>query len=107
MLHIAEIPYESGGLQFRYSRKLSEDGARWIRHGLFTAFHKNGQRASEGVYEHGLETGVWRDYHDNGQLAAEGEYVDGKEHGTWRFWDRDGGQEKTTRYENGEEARPT
>jgi len=48
VLHIAEIPYESGSLRFRYSRELSEDGSRWIRQGLLTAYHENGQRASEG-----------------------------------------------------------
>jgi antitoxin component YwqK of YwqJK toxin-antitoxin module len=104
VLHIAEIPYESGNLHLRYSRKLSEDGTRWIREGLFTAYHENGQRASEGMYDDGLETGTWRDYHDNGQLAAEGEYVNGKEHGVWRHWDREGREEKPTRYEHGEEV---
>ena len=104
MLHIAEIPYESGSLRFRYSRVASEDGSCWVRHGLFMAYHEKGQRASEGLYEHGLETGVWRDFHDNGQLAAEGEYVAGKEHGVWRHWDREGREEESTRYEHGEEA---
>jgi antitoxin component YwqK of YwqJK toxin-antitoxin module len=104
VLHIAEIPYESGGLRFRYGRVPSDDGTRWIRHGLFTAYHENGQRACEGFYEHGLETGTWRDYHDNGVLAAEGAYVAGKEHGVWRHWDREGREEKSTRFEHGEEA---
>ena len=104
MLHIAEIPYESGGVHFRYSRVLSEDGSRWVRHGLFTAYHENGQPASEGIYENGLETGPWRDYHNNGQLAAEGPYVGGKEHGVWRFWDREGREEEPVRYEHGQEA---
>jgi antitoxin component YwqK of YwqJK toxin-antitoxin module len=104
VLHIAEIPYESGGLRFRYGRVPSDDGTRWIRHGLCTAYHENGQRACEGFYEHGLETGTWRDYHDNGVLAAEGAYVAGKEHGVWRHWDREGREEKSTRFEHGEEA---
>lgn len=30
ILHIAEIPYETGELHFRYSRKLSPDGTKWI-----------------------------------------------------------------------------
>src|SRR6185295_7067388 len=86
-LYIAEIPYESGEIRFRYSRIKSEDGTQWIRHGLFRAYHLNGHVISEGTYENGQEHGVWRDYHDNGQLASEGEYSHGKEIGLWRFWD--------------------
>ena len=89
-LNIAEIPYETGEIKFRYSRYLSEDGARWVRHGLFRAYHMNGTLASEGEYIDGLEQGLWRDYHENGQLAAEGYYEKGEEVGEWRFWHPDG-----------------
>ena len=37
-LHIAEIPYETGEIQYRYARYLSADGSRWIRRGLFRAY---------------------------------------------------------------------
>lgn len=89
VLHIAEIPYETGELRYRYARYLASDGQKWIRHGLFQAYHPNGQLASEGYYEHGKENGVWKDFHDNGRLAAQGEYRDGVECGTWRYWDSD------------------
>ena len=89
-LHIAEIPFESGGPQLRYERKLSADGTRWIRDGLFQAFHRNGALASEGTYVDGHENGLWRDYHDNGQIAAEGTFAQGEETGVWRYWDEDG-----------------
>lgn len=89
-LNIAEILYENGVVQFRYARYLSPDGSRWIRHGLFVAYHANGQVASEGNYEHGAEQGHWRDYHVNGILAAEGEYQAGVEVGEWMFWNSDG-----------------
>lgn len=85
-LNIAEIPYETGEIQFRYARYLADDGSRWIRHGLYSRYHRNGNVASEGLYEHGLEQGVWKDYHENGQLAAEGEYRDGKQVGQWSYW---------------------
>jgi antitoxin component YwqK of YwqJK toxin-antitoxin module len=55
------------------------------------------------LYEHGLETGVWRDFYENGQVAAEGEYVAGKEQGVWRFWDREGNEQPPVRYNHGEE----
>jgi len=89
-LHLAEIPFPSGAVRFRYSRYLLSDGSAWVRHGLFRAYHENGTLASEGDYMHGKEHGQWRDYHANGQLAAEGQYVDGVEVGVWRYWTEEG-----------------
>jgi len=89
-LHIAEITFEDGGIRFRYARKMSQDGSRWIRDGLFQAFHPNGALASEGSYRDGLEEGEWRDFHENGKCAAEGSYSQGTEVGTWRYWNADG-----------------
>ncbi len=97
-LHIAEIPYESGELQYRYARYLSEDGTRWVRHGLFQAYYISGSLKSEGTYQHGLESGEWRDFHENGQLAAFGRYEDGVEVGSWNFWDSSGRPEGSTTY---------
>lgn len=91
-LNIAEIPFPSGAVQFRYSRYLLEDESKWIRHGLFEAYHENGALASSGNYEHGNEHGIWRDYHANGQPAAEGHYENGKEVGIWNYWNPDGSQ---------------
>ena len=87
-LHIAEIPFEDGSIKFRYSRYLADDGTRWVRHGLFRAFHPSGQLASEGNYEHGIENGPWQDFHDDGSLAAKGEYQHGVEIGDWSYFDR-------------------
>ena len=89
-LNIAEIPYESGEIRFRYSRVMSADGARWIRHGLFCEYHRNGKVISEGSYKDGAEIGLWRDYYEDGQLAAEGRYENGLEVGDWKYWKRDG-----------------
>ena len=52
-LEIAEISHDSGALRYRYGRYLAPDGGRWIRHGLFVAYHENGAIASEGTYEPG------------------------------------------------------
>lgn len=89
-LIIAEIPFDTGQPHFRYARYLADDGTRWIRHGLFHAFHRNGQLASEGQYEHGVECGPWRDYHENGRIAAIGSYEKGNRVGIWRFYSDDG-----------------
>jgi antitoxin component YwqK of YwqJK toxin-antitoxin module len=89
-LNLAEVPFEDGSIRFRYARYLSSDGTRWIRHGLFRAYHPNGSLASEGEYVDGLENGPWRDFHTNGNLAAEGLYKDGQEVGNWNFWHENG-----------------
>lgn len=89
-LNIAEILYESGEVHYRYTRYMSDDGSRWLRHGLFRAYHPDGTLASEGHYVDGLEDGPWRDFHANGNVAAEGFYEQGKEVGTWKFWHEDG-----------------
>jgi antitoxin component YwqK of YwqJK toxin-antitoxin module len=104
VLNIAEIPYENGEVKFRYSRRLSEDGQRWIRHGLFVQYHENGEVASEGSYEDDLEVGVWKDFYANGKKASEGTYHQGKEHGVWKFWNELGQEENPVRYVNGEEV---
>jgi antitoxin component YwqK of YwqJK toxin-antitoxin module len=89
-LDIAEIFYDSGELRYRYSRYLAKDGSTWIRHGRFTAYHRNGQLASEGNYVDGLEDGGWRDFHENGRIAAEGRYDQGQETADWQYWDANG-----------------
>jgi antitoxin component YwqK of YwqJK toxin-antitoxin module len=104
VLDIAEIPYESGEIHHRYSRYMSVDGTRWVRHGLFVGYHQNGQTKSEGQYVDGLEEGTWRDYYENGQIAAEGCYFKGKEQGYWRFWSATGTEEPPVEYLDGEEV---
>jgi antitoxin component YwqK of YwqJK toxin-antitoxin module len=94
-MNTAEIPYDTGAVQFRYERRLAPDGTRWIRNGLFQAYHRNGLLATEGMYENGAETGLWRDHHESGQLAAEGSYRHGRKVGLWRYWDVDGKPEQT------------
>jgi hypothetical protein len=76
--------------EVRYTRVLSADGRRWVRQGLFTEFHRNGQLVSEGTYVNGTEEGPWRDFHENGQIAAEGHYAAGVETGVWRYWNSQG-----------------
>jgi len=100
VLHIAEIHYDSGEVRFRYMRQMSEDGSKWIRHGLFVEYSTSGQVLCEGDYVDGMENGLWRDYHENGQLAAEGRYRAGKKHGVWRFWADDGSPEDDEVYED-------
>ncbi len=92
VLNIAEILFENGSIHYRYARKMSADGTRWVRDGLFQAYHENGSLASEGTYRDGSENGIWRDFHHNGQLAAEGNYSQGNGTGQWRYWNPDGSE---------------
>lgn len=94
-LYLAEIFYDTGEIKFRYSRILSADKTRWIRHGLFREYHKNGQIISEGMYENGEESGLWHDYYENGNLAAKGNYKGGVEVGEWKYWDLNGEEIKS------------
>jgi antitoxin component YwqK of YwqJK toxin-antitoxin module len=103
-LHITEIPYDSGSIHFRYSRMLSDDSTRWIRHGLFVEYSGSGTVLAEGRYVKGKEDGLWCSFHENGQKAAEGHYVAGKEEGTWNFWAPTGQQEQSVNYRSGEEV---
>jgi antitoxin component YwqK of YwqJK toxin-antitoxin module len=102
-LDIAEILYDTGEVHYRYSRKMSKDGTKWIREGAFVEYHRDGSVASEGQYDDGLETGLWKDYHENGVLAAEGEYREGEEVGVWRFYDEQGELESEEDYDAEEE----
>lgn len=99
-LNLAEVPYESGVLRFRYTRFMAPDGTRWIRHGLFVAYHENGVVSSEGSYNEGKEHGLWRGFHENGQLASEGSYDQGEEDGIWRFWGPDGTEQPPTKHDH-------
>lgn len=89
-LNIAEIPFESGIIRFRYVRYLSIEKNKWIKHGLYCAYYPSGNLASEGTFKDGYEEGLWKDFHENGQLAAEGMYKQGKKIGLWRYWDSNG-----------------
>ena len=103
-LHIAEIPYESGAVHYRYARVLSGDGTRWVRHGLYVEYSESGEVLSEGNYVNGKEEGLWRSFHENGRRAAEGHYIAGKEEGVWLFWNLSGIPEEPATYRNGEEV---
>jgi antitoxin component YwqK of YwqJK toxin-antitoxin module len=93
-LFLAEI-VENGTVKMRYSRRLSLDGSRWIRDGLFRSYFPNGSVSSEGTYVDDRENGPWRDFFEDGKIAAEGEYRLGREVGTWIYYSQDGSVEET------------
>jgi antitoxin component YwqK of YwqJK toxin-antitoxin module len=88
-----EARYASGELYYRQACTLSSDGTHWIRHGPYTAYHRNGAVMSEGQFDNGLEQGLWQDFHPNGQRAAEGRFEHGAKAGLWRYWNEAGREE--------------
>ncbi|MEK9984666.1 MAG: hypothetical protein VW879_07970, partial [Opitutae bacterium] len=53
-------------------------------------YFSDGQRRSEGEYQHGQRTGFWFYYHQNGEKVADGAFARDVRNGKWRFWDPDG-----------------
>lgn len=52
-LNVAEVPYKSGAVRYRYSRFISYDKTRWIRRGLFVEYNEEGLAKSESTYANG------------------------------------------------------
>ncbi|HEX4128679.1 MAG TPA: hypothetical protein VHZ24_01465 [Pirellulales bacterium] len=57
-----------------------------VRHGLWTSYYRNGQKALEGTYANDRPSGTFVWWHPNGQRAIAGEYQQGKQHGMWSWW---------------------
>jgi antitoxin component YwqK of YwqJK toxin-antitoxin module len=60
------------------------------KEGLFTFWHENGQKKSEGTYLNGLIEGVFTVWHENGQKKSEGTYLKGRKEGVFTYWNEDG-----------------
>ncbi|HEY4312504.1 MAG TPA: hypothetical protein VGN12_23855 [Pirellulales bacterium] len=60
------------------------------RHGLYTSWHKNGQKDEEGQYLNDLPVGKSNWWFENGQKAIEGQYINGERNGLWTWWHENG-----------------
>ncbi|HEY2761067.1 MAG TPA: hypothetical protein VGI75_09995 [Pirellulales bacterium] len=60
------------------------------RDGLWTWWHKNGQKQMEGRYEADLPTGKFTWWYPSGQKQLEGEYANGKQQGKFTWWHANG-----------------
>lgn len=85
VVRVAERPYSNGeveGLERSYYPdgvlKSQCDYISGLRHGSYTAWHSNGVKAEEGLYEDHEPVGTWRAYHnikaDKPVLARETRY---------------------------------
>jgi antitoxin component YwqK of YwqJK toxin-antitoxin module len=60
------------------------------RHGLWTWWHKNGQKQMEGRYEQDMPIGKFTWWYPNGQKQLQGEYTGGKQAGKFTWWHPNG-----------------
>ena len=58
-----------------------------LRDGVWTSWHENGNKNSEGKYINGKEDGKYRVWHPNGKLFYKGQYDMGHKVGVWEFYD--------------------
>jgi antitoxin component YwqK of YwqJK toxin-antitoxin module len=59
-------------------------------HGLYQAWHPNGQLSCEQIYKDGKMHGLYQAWNSNGQLSCEQMFKDGKPHGKMITYNEDG-----------------
>ncbi|MFH1227858.1 MAG: hypothetical protein V1701_08135 [Planctomycetota bacterium] len=91
----------NGSLQDRYTVYKDQNGET-IKHGVFTKWHNNGQKAMEGQFQHGKLHGKLVTWHENGQKQFEEEYINGVRHGTFLSWEESGRPFSQQKFINGE-----
>ncbi len=121
---LAHIYYKNRDIVFK-SPQLSQKAMEvWIKPpedftGTWVTWHVNGQKSNESDYKDGKRHGSFTAFHDNGQKAYQhhhngpatgwhrdcsnayiGINKDGKPEGTWIFWNEDGSVD-TIEYKNG------
>jgi antitoxin component YwqK of YwqJK toxin-antitoxin module len=75
-----------------------------LRHGMWTSYYKNGQKAMEGEFDNDIPKGTFAWWHPNGQRAIEGTYADGLQHGRWSWWYASGKRFLQGSYEEGRQT---
>lgn len=68
---------------------------------IWSKWHDNGQKYSEGEHVGGKKRGRWTNWFDNGQLYSKGEYIDGQKTGIWLRWYNSGQKRSDGQYING------
>ena len=84
-----EQRYDDGSALYEGTQIESVDGD-WVRHGVWNAWHENGQPWERGAYADGLEDGPWDWWYENGNPMSSGVFRDGERVGPWSWWYPDG-----------------
>jgi antitoxin component YwqK of YwqJK toxin-antitoxin module len=58
---------------------------------LVIAYHENGLRKREAIYDDGRPEGLWVGWGEDGGLSFQGHYRRGLRHGIWQIYDRSSG----------------
>jgi hypothetical protein len=120
---ITSASYNTGAALYQGEQALAD--GKWVRHGLWRAWHSDGKPWEEGAYHDGEEDGPWRwwyedgtplatgtfergrhvggwtYYHSSGQVMAEGAYEDDRPVGAWRTYHENGALHSEGRFLNG------
>jgi antitoxin component YwqK of YwqJK toxin-antitoxin module len=71
------------------------------KHGVWIVWYRNGNKKTEGQYDHDVPTGKFAWWYENGQKQAEGTYESGKKSGAWTTWHPNGLKESLVTYVDG------
>ena len=77
------------------------------QHGLWLAYHENGQLEWKGTYKDGKEHGPHEVYYESGQLRKTGAYKDGHQDGPWLAYHENGQLECKLACKDGEVQGPS
>ncbi len=83
---------DDGSRKREWEEARAPDGS-WSKHGVWRAWHANGEPYLEGHFVDGQRHGLWLSWHVNGQMRGRSQYDHGQDTGTFIYWD-DNGQER-------------
>jgi len=73
-----EERFEGPGSQIKCAGFLKRTGLNdYKRHGLWTTYHRNGEKESQGHYDRGHQTGLWTYFDEKGHVVKEHDFPDG------------------------------
>ena len=73
-----EERFEGPGSQIKCAGFLRRSGLNdYKRHGLWTTYHRNGEKESQGHYDHGHQTGLWTFFDEKGHVVKEQDFPGG------------------------------
>ena len=81
--------WDDGSLRLRREVLVSPDGTT-VNHGDYTTFHKNGKKAYQATFDHGVKEGEVTRWHDNGQVWRQEHFAAGVKEGVAYTWDEKG-----------------
>ena len=76
------------------------------KHGIYTTWYGNWQKAEQGQYKNGIRDGLWTQWYPMGQKESQGTYKNGNRDNLWTLWHPDGQKDSEIIYENGRVLTP-